>query len=215
MLALVLVVLVSSLAVGRPRYLPVIGLAACAIIGIAAITVLGVDIPLLTRLQESKGSLETITSYRNVIWGALFRDYTKSWSSIVLGYGLGTTEFLGIHADAHNFYLRVLVETGLVGMFSFIVIIARYVKVLAGYARDGMRDFWRTVMQAIGVILLGWVFSSFAGVLDFVALLIGLGVGYFVVVGDEEEVKETTAAAQSGTISVAKNVRRLSVPSSR
>jgi O-antigen ligase len=59
-------------------------------------------------------------SWRIAQWSYLI----KAWEhSPLIGYGLGTTEILTpFHNGAHNDFIRALAETGLVGLFMFLVL---------------------------------------------------------------------------------------------
>ena len=79
-------------------------------------------------------------SWRIAQWSYLI----KAWEHAPwFGYGLGTTEILTpFHNGAHNDYVRALAETGLVGLFVFLVLwIALFVR---------LADLWRQAPSGSG-----------------------------------------------------------------
>jgi O-antigen ligase len=89
-------------------------------------------------------------SWRIAQWSYLI----KAWEhSPLFGYGLGTTKILTpFHNGAHNDFIRALAETGLVGLFMFLVLWA------ALFVR--IADLWRqapagSAQRELGLVMLG------------------------------------------------------------
>jgi O-antigen ligase len=89
-------------------------------------------------------------SWRIAQWSYLI----KAWEhSPLFGYGLGTTKILTpFHNGAHNDFIRALAETGLVGLFLFLVLWA------ALFVR--IADLWRqapagSAQRELGLVMLG------------------------------------------------------------
>lgn len=89
-------------------------------------------------------------SWRIAQWSYLI----KAWEHApFFGYGLGTTEILTpFHNGAHNDFIRALAETGLVGLFMFLVLWATLFVRIA--------DLWRqapagSAQRELGLVMLG------------------------------------------------------------
>jgi O-antigen ligase len=89
-------------------------------------------------------------SWRIAQWSYLI----KAWEhSPLFGYGLGTTKILTpFHNGAHNDFVRALAETGLVGLFLFLILWA------ALFVR--IADLWRqapagSAQRELGLVMLG------------------------------------------------------------
>jgi O-antigen ligase len=89
-------------------------------------------------------------SWRIAQWSYLI----KAWEhSPLFGYGLGTTKILTpFHNGSHNDFIRALAETGLVGLFMFLVLWA------ALFVR--IADLWRqapagSAQRELGLVMLG------------------------------------------------------------
>jgi O-antigen ligase len=75
--------------------------------------------------QANVGGLQFNTAGRVKIWGLLL---DKSQDSLVFGHGLGRSEdliegYFGTIAQPHNDYLRVLYDTGIIGLVALILVI--------------------------------------------------------------------------------------------
>jgi O-antigen ligase len=138
-----------------------------------------------------------VTSNRSRIWAALFDAYVGSAMTIILGYGLGAAEHLGLHADAHNYYLQILVETGIIGACCFVVLVVLYMRGMLRYEfADGLAR--RAVLLSVMVVFLAWMFSSLNGVLDFIAILVGLGAGLVATSSGDAKLGETASGEIGG-----------------
>ena len=105
----------------------------------------------------------TITANRNVIWEALWKDYTSNWIYIFMGAGFGTVNCLGVHAPPHNWYLGELVQFGIFGLlFKLFVIGAFFHHILKG-KRTQPTVFANIVMISMGAVLIGLLFTSMTG----------------------------------------------------
>ncbi len=71
--------------------------------------------PSRTALLQGTEERSTLT-WRISYWLELLKHWARS---PILGYGLGTTSMVGYNA-AHNDFIRALVETGIIGLFSFL-----------------------------------------------------------------------------------------------
>lgn len=91
-------------------------------------------------------SVETVrTSGRATIWPELLESYLSSWTGIIFGGGLGTAvnvirqshpETLDSIAVPHNEWLRILLDIGMVGLYSFIFF---YKRILFSFRNIGFQ----------------------------------------------------------------------------
>ncbi len=118
----------------------------------------------------------TVSSSRTDIWLALLDVWSSSFTSIVIGIGYGVSQFVGFGARAHNMYLQMLVEFGVVGLLIWLAGIWGARRFLIRYRAAGVRRglLRRTTLACLYVLMVAWVFTSLINVLGIIALIFGL-----------------------------------------
>lgn len=98
---------------------------------------------------------------RLAIWGGAFTVFARS---PVLGTGFGNLQTLlggllnlpeGWTGDAHNLYLELLAETGLIGFVAFTFLIAVALRMALKRYRDSREEFGRTIGFAMFAAIIG------------------------------------------------------------
>lgn len=141
-------------------------LALCVMAVLVVPTVIPADI--ITRLFSIGDISDSSTSYRVAIWVAGAR---LAGNYLPHGIGVGSQAFLTAYPEfalsgaefalhSHNFYTQWLVDMGLPGLVSFIMIISASFRQVVTAGRKS--HFTRTVMLAMGCALIGWLFQGIA-----------------------------------------------------
>ena len=134
-----------------------------------------VGVTLFERMQPLfEGDLTAGTGGRLAIWEALIKVYSSNAVTVLFGLGFGASEMVGMRADPHNYYLQILAEFGLVGFLVFFCFAAWYVRYIWTIAADDMHHFRASILSAISVIGIAWLFSSLDGIMNFVSLTVGV-----------------------------------------
>ena len=115
---------------------------------------------------------DSSTSYRVYIWFGTFLMLKDFWLS---GIGMGTEAFTRVYPfypynaivapHAHNMFLQLLVETGIVGIMVFVIILIAFFKELSQIHKDGGRKSPVSVMtvaiaSAVAGFLLQGIFDN-------------------------------------------------------
>ena len=120
-------------------------------------------------IRLSSGGFDTVSSGRGHIWGALLSDYTKDLMGMLFGSGFGAVKFMGIHAPAHNMYIRILIEFGFVGLMMFLYFVWSIMRYISKRTFDDpVLKF--TVLAGAYVVIVGWLFTTMIGVLQLISI---------------------------------------------
>lgn len=140
------------------------------------------------------GDSGRITTGRDMIWSALLSDYTESFIGVLFGNGFGAALFMGIRAEPHNIYLKVLVEFGIVGLGFFIYFIfSMFLHITR--ARLNVDSALRASVLASGyVVVVAWFFTTLVGALDFIWFTIGISMAALLIPRKEASTKQQHAA---------------------
>jgi putative inorganic carbon (hco3(-)) transporter len=152
--------LVGMLAVGFLRMRTLLVLAALIVIGWQTLLPTSVQerITMTTGDAAEGGQFDSSAQTRLVLWQdaiALFK------RNPITGTGFETYEFMGRvgpYRDTHNYYIKVLAETGVVGMMLYLALLWRLVRAGGDLFYGSEDPFWR----AIGLGFLALVFSAIA-----------------------------------------------------
>ncbi|MCG8499146.1 MAG: O-antigen ligase family protein [Firmicutes bacterium] len=140
------------------------------VLGVIGILILPFVLPasFIDRFSSIGNLQDTSTNYRVSIWIGSLKIIGDYWPS---GIGLGAEAFSKIYPryalagaafalHAHNFYLQILVETGVVGLLSFLLVIFIFYKnVLASYWKT--KDYFlSTFMVALSAGMAGYLLNG-------------------------------------------------------
>ena len=81
-------------------------------------------------------------------------------SNIIVGSGFNTYAYMhrvGNYEDTHNFFLKVLVETGVLGLALFLWLLAKTFRVGLAFSRRAKDPFY----ASLGLGLAGWLVAAF------------------------------------------------------
>jgi putative inorganic carbon (HCO3(-)) transporter len=106
----------------------------------------------------------TSLAWRLRLWGASIPYF---FSHPVFGNGLGTFQFIGYQIDdwfaaAHNDYLRMLVETGLVGFAGYIILVLCMLKLSIKTHKEAIDPFQKYIALGFLCFLIAYGVMSFA-----------------------------------------------------
>lgn len=107
----------------------------------------------ITMTYNSKGGLDHSSETRVNLWEDAMKLFE---SNMAVGTGFNTYAYMGrigIYKDTHNYFIKVLVETGLVGFILFVGLIVRFFW-------TGFMMHWRArdpLAKALGLGLAAWM----------------------------------------------------------
>jgi hypothetical protein len=81
-------------------------------------------------------------------------------SNVIMGSGFNTYAYMhrvGDYEDTHNFFLKVLVETGILGLALFLWLLAKTFRVGLWFSRHAKDPFY----ASLGLGLAGWLVAAF------------------------------------------------------
>ena len=123
----------------------------------------------------TKGDVRTVTAGRSEIWQALYNEFSNGGLAQLVGWGVGTSQTLiaahGINASAHNWYIRIIMEYGLIGSFVWLFIIFLMVRSILG---KRFFVYGQVVLIAFLSILVASFFSDLGLLLQMNALIFGI-----------------------------------------
>lgn len=139
-------------------------------LGLIAIPVIPMVLPesIINRFMSIGDMKDTSTSYRVYIWFGTILMLKDFWLS---GIGMGTEAFESVYPfysyngivapHAHNMFLQLIVETGVVGIFTFVLILIAFIKELAGtHKLAGKKSYVSTMTVAIGAAIAGFLLQG-------------------------------------------------------
>ena len=148
---------------------------------------------------------DSSTSYRVYIWMGTLLMLRDFWLS---GIGLGTDAFTQVYPfysyssivapHSHNLFLQILVESGIVGLAAFLLLLFFFVKrLIAGYQHEGKYGKMSVALTAIGAAVIGFLvqgmfdncFYNYRVFMVFWSV-IGLGMSGVYIAGGETAQKE-------------------------
>ncbi len=113
--------------------------------------------------DETSGQLDNSAETRLALWSNAMEKFSES---PILGAGFNTYAYMhlnkrtdgreGYYADTHNYFVKILIETGVVGFVVFLILIGRLFF-------DGFRTFLRAkdpLYASLGLGLAGWLLAS-------------------------------------------------------
>jgi putative inorganic carbon (HCO3(-)) transporter len=111
----------------------------------------------LMTYDETSGQLDHSAATRVNLWHEAMQVFD---TNPLVGVGFDTyayTEHLSNYKDTHNIYVKVLVETGVLGLFIFLWLLAKTFVTSYGLFRKAKDPF----LASLGLGLAGWVVCSF------------------------------------------------------
>jgi O-antigen ligase len=102
------------------------------------------------------GELDHSSETRITLWQDAMQVFD---SNIVMGSGFNTYAYMhriGDYQDTHNFFLKVLVETGVFGLALFLWLLARTFRVGLAFSRHAKDPFY----ASLGLGLAGWLVAA-------------------------------------------------------
>lgn len=118
----------------------------------------------ITRFTSIGDTKDTSTSYRVYIWMGTFNMLKDYW---LCGIGLGSDAFNIIYPHysyasivaphSHNLYLQLLVENGILGLISFLVIIVAYYRTVISNITKQKRSLCKAVITALAAGVFGYL----------------------------------------------------------
>jgi O-antigen ligase len=103
------------------------------------------------------GALDHSSETRITLWEDAMQVFD---SNIIMGSGFNTYAYMhrvGNYEDTHNFFLKVLVETGVLGLALFLWLLAKTFRVGLGFSRRAKDPFY----ASLGLGLAGWLVAAF------------------------------------------------------
>jgi len=137
----------------------------------------------LFRVEAFKASsLEKVSSGRIIMWKGILKILEKDPIAILIGKGWGTYQYyipktIGFYAAAHNIFLKLLLEVGLVGMIFFVVFLFRFYQYITKEAKKDKLYYYFSFLSFL-TILFGWNLGLFENIIYFLSLGVGLCVNY-------------------------------------
>jgi O-antigen ligase len=110
----------------------------------------------VTMTYES-GGLDHSSETRLTLWEDAMQVFD---SNIILGSGFNTYAYMhrvGNYEDTHNFFLKVLVETGIFGLALFLWLLAKTFRVGLAFSRRAKDPFY----ASLGLGLAAWLVAAF------------------------------------------------------
>ncbi len=104
------------------------------------------------------GALDHSAETRITLWEDAMQVFD---SNVIVGSGFNTYAYMhrvGNYEDTHNFFLKVLVETGVFGLALFLWLLAKTFRVGLRLARRARDPFF----ASLGLALAGWLVAAFA-----------------------------------------------------
>ena len=145
---------------GRRRYAIMAG-----IIGALVLPVLGGEI--LARMQDIESFLtsdDLLDRNNSMGWRFYFwSNLIEAWkSSPWIGFGTGSSivfgkELMGVWTSPHNGYLRVLYETGLVGLLAFIWVLGTMINQALRLLRQNLNEEIKLIAHIYVTMMLGYI----------------------------------------------------------
>lgn len=153
-------VLVGMLVVGALRMRTLLVLAAFIVIGWQVLLPTSVQerITMTTGDAAEGGQFDSSAQTRLVLWEDAISLFKRN---PITGTGFETYEFMGRvgpYRDTHNYYVKVLAETGIVGMALYLALLGKLVKSGSSLFYGTEDPFWK----AIGLGFLALVFCAIA-----------------------------------------------------
>jgi len=103
------------------------------------------------------GGLDHSSETRLTLWQDAMQVFD---SNVVLGSGFNTYAYMhrvGDYEDTHNFFLKVLVETGVLGLALFLWLLAKTFRIGLAFSRSAQDPFY----ASLGLGLAGWLVAAF------------------------------------------------------
>jgi len=138
----------------------------------------------------SSGGVAQFTSGRDQIWSMLLSDYSASALGMLFGNGYGAASYMGMKAEPHNIYLKVLVEFGIVGLTFFLYFIFLMFRRIATLKLDVGVTLKSSVLAAGSVVVVAWFFTTLVGVLDLIWFTLGIAIATLTAATGEQHVPE-------------------------
>jgi putative inorganic carbon (HCO3(-)) transporter len=107
----------------------------------------------ITMTRDDEGALESSSADRVILWQDAWQLF---WKEPIFGTGFDTYEFMhriGTYDDTHNYYLKVMVETGVVGLMLFLWLLAKAFRMGFRLFRSAKDPF----LQALGFGVAGMI----------------------------------------------------------
>jgi O-antigen ligase len=139
----------------------------------------------------SMSSASDVSSGRSDVWGQAFFVMMNSPVSLITGFGWGTWWVMGFYLAAHNHYLLLWFELGLVGVVSFLLILRQLVKTAlttAAVADTSDRNFIVAFVFSFLILAVGIFFVLLFKPWTYLWAYIGLAMRYTVNVRAESRV---------------------------
>ena len=118
----------------------------------------------IDRFTSIGDTKDTSTSYRVYIWMGTFNMLRDYW---LCGIGLGSDAFNTIYPHysyagivaphSHNLYLQLLVENGILGLVSFLVILVAYFRAVISRITALQRSVCKAVITALAAGIFGYL----------------------------------------------------------
>jgi putative inorganic carbon (hco3(-)) transporter len=113
--------------------------------------------------SDSAGELDSSAAERVQLWDDAIHVFK---TSPVIGLGFNTYEFLGRvgpYRDTHNYYVKVLVETGLLGLFLYFALLFKMSRASYMLFRSSPDPFWTSVGLGVLAATVSLASASFFG----------------------------------------------------
>ena len=141
-----------------------------AVVGVLLLPViLSSNSAIASRILSVGNTQDTSTAYRVSIWQASLTMIRDFWLS---GIGLGSDAFSMIYPryalaganfalHSHNLFLQIMVEAGIAGIITFVVMILAFVRRLfSGFVYHKRKTFSGAIMLALATGILGFLFQG-------------------------------------------------------
>jgi putative inorganic carbon (HCO3(-)) transporter len=141
-------------------------------IGIVLVVVLTLTVPVIRERIQGEQATESF-EWRVEVWQASLRILRNP---TLFGTGLDTSHLyinnilVNVFVPPHNDYLRMAIETGLVGLLTYLFMqIGLFIYVWRAYCQNN-QDMQVLALALLGIIIGGWVISIFDNYLSFVSV---------------------------------------------
>ena len=125
----------------------------------------------------ASNDLGEATSSRTYIWSAIIEYISSEPRRIIFGSGLGVTNMIGLEHRAHNLYLRVIVEFGIIGIIFLFALIRKILNFLKKYSVNKYDSITPFIQISIYSVLASFMFTDL-GLFSFMAFIYGFAFAY-------------------------------------
>jgi O-antigen ligase len=135
-------------------------------------------------LWQDAESIHKVSAGRTYFWQAAFKLLANNPLLLISGSGWGTFEANiapyseGFIGAAHNFYIKALVQTGIIGFFLLLSFIAIFLNKMVKYGKKNNHVFFMHLIPLLFVLFWNTMLASLEGSMWYYSIFLGLCVGF-------------------------------------